>query len=207
MRKITFLLLFSIIFSDLMAQEKQEFKNILGISPFQIVNGVRIKYERLLNEKITYGGILTGYYPNPKYHDYSGIQLAPTAKVYFRGKAPKGFYAQAKFLSGVYSADIDIETYDKPYSPHTERTYLNSEHRKHTFASFGGGLAIGFQAIWGDRKRMVIDLNLGLKYMGDITMPNTKDNEEIFPCNHLEDWHLVGPASIIDGLISIGYRF
>ena len=43
MRKITFLLLFSIIFSGLMAQEKQEFKNILVISPFQIVNGIRIK--------------------------------------------------------------------------------------------------------------------------------------------------------------------
>ena len=207
MKKFTLLLLLSSLSLSVIAQEKQDLKNLIGISPFQIVNGIRIKYERLLNNDVTYGGIITGYYPNPKYHDYSGVQLAPIARYYFRNKAPKGFYTQAKILSGVYSAEIEIETYDKPYSPDYERKFIKSEHRTHTFASFGGGLAIGFQAIWGDRRRMVIDLNLGLKYMGDISMPNIKDNEEIFPCNHLENWHSIGPASIIDGLISIGYRF
>ena len=207
MKKITLLLIISIISLNLTAQEKQEFKNILGISPFQIVNGVRIKYERVLDNNTTFGGIITGYYPHPKYHDYSGFQLAPIARYYFMGKAPKGFYAQAKVLTGVYSTDIAIDTYDIPYSPHIERNYINSEHRKHTFARFGGGVAIGLQAIWGDRKRMVLDLNLGLKYMGDITMPKIKENEEIFPCNHLEDWLIIGPGSIIDGLISVGYRF
>jgi len=197
MNKIKLLLIFTIINSSLVAQEEQELKNILGVSPLQIVNGVRIKYERVLNGQITYGGILTGYYPNPKYHDYSGVQLAPIAKLYFKENAPKGFYCQAKILGGIYSTEIDIDNYK------TRKT----EHRTHTFASFGIGMAIGFQAIWGENKRMVLDMNLGLKHMGDIPMPNTKEHEEIFPCNHLEDWHLIGPASIIDGLISIGYRF
>ena len=207
MNKVISLLLLIIISFSLFAQEKQEFKSIIGISPLQIPNGVRIKYERLLNKKITYGGILTGYYPNPKYHDYSGVQLAPITRIYFKNKAPKGFYSQAKILSGIYSTEVAIDIYDKPYSPDFERTLIKSEHRTRTFTSFGIGMAIGFQAIWGDNKRMVLDMNLGLRYMGDISMPTTKENEEIFPCNHLGDWHLIGPASIVDGLISIGYRF
>jgi hypothetical protein len=206
MKKVTILFLFSTLCLSVIAQEKQEFKNIIGVSPFQLANGVRIKYERLQNGNFTYGGILTGYYPNPKYHDYSGVQLAPIARYYFKEKAPKGFYAQAKILGGIYSTELEIETYDKPYTPDSERTFIKSEHKRQTFSSFGGGLAIGFQTVWGDRKRLIIDINLGLKYMGDISA-TLKDNEELFPCNHLEDWYFIGPASIIDGLISIGYRF
>ena len=204
MNKIKLLLIFTIINSSLVAQEEQELKNILGVSPLQIVNGVRIKYERVLNGQITYGGILTGYYPNPKYHDYSGVQLAPIARLYFKENAPKGFYCQAKILGGVHSTEIVfIET----YQINSEDFFVKSENKKHTFASFGAGMAIGFQAIWGENKRMVLDMNLGLKYMGDIPMPANKENEEVYSRNNSEDWFLIGPASIIDGLISIGYRF
>jgi len=204
MNKIKLLLIITIISSSLVAQEKQELKNILGISPLQIVNGVRIKYERLLNKEITYGGILTGYYPNPKHHDYTGIQLAPIARLYFTQNAPKGFYCQAKVLGGVHSTEIMfVET----YQINPEDVLFKSENKKHIFASFGAGMVLGFQAIWGDNKRMVLDMNLGLKYMGDIPMPATKESQKVYHCNDSRDWFLIGPASVIDGLISIGYRF
>ena len=207
MNKVTLFLLFSIISSSLIAQEKQEFKNIIGISPLQLTNGVRVKYERPINKTITYGGILTGYYPNPTFHEYTGVQLAPFARFYFREKAPGGFYAQAKILGGIYSAEITIDVFDKPYTPDFDRTLIKFEDRTHTFTRFGGGVAVGYQVIWGVNKRMVLDVNLGFKYIGNIPMPTIKDNEEIFPCNHLTDWLIIGPGSIIDGLISIGYRF
>ena len=208
MKKYILLILLSIISLNIFAQEKKEFKNNVGISPLQLFNGVRVKYERSLNNEITLGGIITGYYQQPKYHSFPGVQLAPIARYYFMGKAHQGFYAQAKILSGIYSTEIEIDIYDKPYTPDFERTLIKTEHRKYAFTRLGGGIAIGCQLIWGDNKRLVLDVNLGFKYMGDVTTPTIKDNEEIFPCNHhLADWFVMGPGSIIDGLISLGYRF
>ena len=207
MKKVTLLLLLSTLSLSVIAQEKQDFKNIIGISPLQLFNGVRIKYERTLNEKITYGGILTGYYPNPAFHSYTGVQIAPTIRGFFKENAPKGFYVQAKILGGIYSAENTIEIYDKPYSPDYERIYIKSEDRIKKFASFGVGMAIGFQTVWGEKKRMILDMNLGLKYMGNSPSPKLKDNEERFPDTKHLNWYVFGPASIVDGLISIGYRF
>jgi len=47
---------------------------------------------------------------------------------------------------------------------------------------------------------------LGLKFVGAIPNPTLKDNENVFEIDNL-GWFTVGPGSIVDGLISIGYRF
>ncbi|MEA5062329.1 MAG: hypothetical protein VB054_03215 [Petrimonas sp.] len=122
MKKVFLFLLLSVLGLSIFAQETNEFKNVVGISPFQFVNGVRIKYERVLTPKFTTGGLLTGYYGA-----YPGVQLAPIARFYFKGNAPEGFYAQAKIVGGVYQS--------------TFKEGSELEEGKKSFTSFGAGIA------------------------------------------------------------------
>lgn len=63
-----------------------ESKNVIGVSPFRLINGFRVKYERILNEKFTVGGTGTLYYGDM----FPGIQLAPAARFYFKRMRLKG---------------------------------------------------------------------------------------------------------------------
>ncbi|KAA6312918.1 hypothetical protein EZS27_036228 [termite gut metagenome] len=186
MKKILLLVLVCLVSCSSFAQTKernQELKSIVGISPIRLWNSLRIKYERVLNSKFTYGGILTGYYTN--YTNYPGVQLTPIIKFYFKEKAPKGFYAQAKILAGFSQ----------------NNSFDSGVDEKQFFTSFGAGIAVGYQLLWGKDNRWSIDMNVGFKYTTNA--PEPKD--DIY-CDHV-NWHIIGPGSIPDGLVSIGYRF
>jgi hypothetical protein len=168
----------------------QELKTVVGVSPIRLWNGLRIKYERVLNDKVTYGGILTGYYAS-----FPGVQLAPIARFYFKKQAPEGLYAQAKVVAGLF-----------------QNEYLASGNvkKKQTFFNTGAGIALGYQLLWGKDNRWSIDLNMGAKFVGSVPTPD--DIAEGVEGNlgkvvDIASWHLTGPGSIFDGLVSIGYRF
>lgn len=169
MKKVFLMLALTLLTCGVFAQEDQEYQNLVSISPFRLWNGLRVKYERPLNNKVTYGGIVTYYYGR-----FPGIQVAPIARLYFKGNAPAGFYAQGKVVGGYYS-------------------------RPASFASFGGGAALGYQVLRGKSKRWTIDMNLGIKAI-------TFDDGGVTDSSR-RTWYLTGPGSIVDGLISIGYRF
>jgi hypothetical protein len=77
------------------AQEAQKYESVVGVSPFRLWNGLRIKYERLLNPQVTYGGTLTGYFAS-----FPGVQLAPAARFYFKGPPPKAFMLRQRLWAG-----------------------------------------------------------------------------------------------------------
>jgi hypothetical protein len=123
---------------------------------------------------------LTGYYGN-----YPGVQLAPIGRFYFKAHAPEGFYAQAKVV-GAFHSRIVIED------------------KKQSFTSFGGGIALGYQLLFGKNDKWVIDLNLGAKFVNPIPDPDPEWG--VIDLDRAA-WILTGPGSIVDGLISIGLRF
>jgi len=168
----------------------QEFKNIVGISPFKfIMLSLRVKYERIFNEKNTFGITLTSYYIRDIYMS-GGVQLGLFERFYIT--APKGWYGQLKLVGGIYN---------------TTHGFVDNEYKTRTesFTSFGGGVACGYQVL-SKNNRWVIDINIGLKWVtGDSCMPLKEG--EYFPSEHRHwDWWFGGGCPI-DGLISIGYRF
>lgn len=162
-------------------------KNIVSVSPFRIWNGLRVKYERVHNEKLTYGAITTLYYAS-----YPGVQVAPIARFYFKKNAPEGFYAQAKVVAGFFKHDY---------------SYGEWEEQTQSFTSFGAGVAAGYQLFWGKNERWSIDANLGLKFVSSMPTPEEYVTGGVVGAFDKGIWATTGPGSIFDGLISIGYRF
>lgn len=193
----------SIVFDETPKKVKTSFQSIknssqlknlvVGISPIKLLyDGLRIKLEKPMNEKVTYGVLLTGYY---KY--YPGVQLAPFARFYFKKRAPEGFYAQAKIVGGYYKSSYSY--YDDDFNYIEKNEY---------FTSFGGGIAVGYQLLWGNNDRWTIDVNLGIKAVG--SPPQYSGNSfggSLMSAGNSIGWYATGPGSIIDGLVSVGYRF
>ena len=179
MKKVLLVLMLSAVSLSMFAQEPREFRHIVGLSPFQLLSGVRVKYETPLNDRFSVGGLATFYYGN-----FPGFQLAPQARFFFRENAPEGFYAQAKLVAGFHS--------------------LRNAYPSVNFSSFGAGVALGYQVFFGRDRRWTFDVNLGLKGVGG---PPSQANEWAEDAVNTTVWFLTGPGSIIDGLISIGYRF
>jgi hypothetical protein len=191
--------------SPLSAQRgTSEFKHLVGVSPFALWHGLRVKYENVLVPKLTVGGVLTGYYGGV----CPGVQLAPIGRFYFKGNAPEGFYAQAKIVSGIYFDNVSVYNTDSG----------ENVDKKYSFTSFGGGIAAGYQILWGRNDKWSVDINLGFKLVGPPKDYKLKDNEtyDDGPSGYERSfdkigtglgWILWGPGSIVDGLVSIGYRF
>jgi hypothetical protein len=184
MKKVLFFcLLVSLFSTSLFAQtgEKQtgDFKHLVGVSPFTLWHGLRLKYEAVLTPKMTLGGTLTGYYGG----SFPGGQLAPLARFYFKGNAPEGFYAQAKIVGGYHSFT---------------GKEISGEESKKGFMAYGGGIAAGYQLLWGKSDKWSLDFNLGAKFV-------LNNNEGGLASG--ASWVLLGPGSIVDGMVSIGYRF
>jgi hypothetical protein len=206
MKKISLFMVVCLFSLSLFAQteEKQtkEFNSVVSVSPFRLLTGLRIKYERVLTPKITYGGILTGYYGS-----YPGVQLAPIARYYFKEKAPEGFYAQVKIAAGFFQSSYSDVVLDSNGVPQNEY-----EDKKQSFTNFGAGIAAGYQLLWGKNNKWSIDINLGVKFVGNVPKPELYADDWISQSG-VESavdntvWYFTGPGSIVDGLISIGYRF
>jgi hypothetical protein len=135
MKKTFFILALSLVSLGMFAQETREFRHLVGISPFQLGSGIRVKYETPLNNRFTVGGVLTYYYGS-----FPGIHLAPQARLFFRSNAPDGFYAQFRAVAG-YHFETEIST------------------------TFGAGLALGYQVFFGRSNRIFLDFNIGARFM------------------------------------------
>jgi hypothetical protein len=191
MKKVLFFCLLVGLFStSLFAQSEKnsdnDFNHIVGVSPFTLWHGVRVKYENVLTQKLTVGGTLTGYYGT-----FPGVQIAPAVRFYFKGNAPEGFYAQAKIVGGYHSHTYTTSLVEQVFGGEEEETFTTR------FDSYGGGVAAGYQLLWGKNDKWTMDFNLGLKFA-------TGNPGSV---SGFLGWGLAGPGSIVDGLVSIGYRF
>lgn len=179
-------------------------RNIISTSPLRLWNGVLIRYERVLNDRFTVGGTGTYYYDGL----FPGFQISPAARFYFKKKAPEGFYLQVRFVAAHHSYIYELAVYsnDDPNG-----TYLRTIDKKQRFTSLGGGIAGGYQLLWGKTDRWSADFNLGVKLLK--TPPLPKEDNRFLPGTTSGGvfsglyWVLVGPGSILDGSVSIGYRF
>ena len=135
MKKAFLVVVLSIVSLGMFAQEAQNFRHIVGISPFQLGSGIRVKYETPLNNRFTVGGVLTYYYGS-----FPGVHLAPQGRFFFRSNAPDGLYAQGRIIAG-YHFDTEINT------------------------TFGAGLALGYQVFFGRSNRLFLDFNVGARFM------------------------------------------
>ncbi|GHT51446.1 hypothetical protein AGMMS49982_08920 [Bacteroidia bacterium] len=200
--KKVFLVSVAIMTSVSMFAQSESSKAVIGISPVQLMHGVRIKYEKPLSDKISYGALLTGYYG-----DFPGGQLAPIVRYYFKKHAPEGFYAQAKIVFGMHLNDYaTYKLKDGETAPiYLAGVMMNGDPvtKTQTFFNVGGGLTAGYQMLFGKDDKWSIDVNFGVKFVGGVPVPDDAAGGVLDNLG----WAVSGPGSIIDGLFSVGYRF
>jgi len=153
-------------------------KNVIGIAPFKLGNGLKLKYETTLTEKITVGGIGTYFYGGW----FTGLQVAPMGRYYFKN-ALQGFYGQGTAVVGFQKRN-EKEWPDMDFNVVNNKSGLN----------LGVGMAIGYQKFIG--KRFTFDLNAGFRPI--LKYPDNwgKGTKESFD-----------EKNNFDALLSIGYRF
>lgn len=185
--------------------------NIISFEPIRLWNGLRFKYERVLGDRFTAGTQATIYYGN-----YSGYQISPLARFYFKRNAPEGFYAQAKIPLGLfkneYTAFISDDGTNIPIRDYYGNL-INGEvkDKKQTFFNAGLGLAVGWQMLFGKTDNWSLDFNMGVKFVSGIPEPeDVYVSEYDFTSSNAwsnTGWYLTAPGSIFDVLLTIGYRF
>lgn len=171
------------------AQEHQN-KNIVGIALGTPLHP-RVKYERILNDKMTIGGIATIYawnFIDSSDDYYTGFQVAPIGRYHFVRKAGDGMYVQAKIPMGYYQEKVSDSWSD------VDDGYSNGA----SFFSVGFGAAIGYQVLIKNSK-WSIDTYIGVQYGTSKTIHEDKSRSLWGEIN--------SPGSILDGHLSICYRF
>lgn len=175
---------------------------VITFAPQGLVNKFRLKYEIVLNENMT-----AGTYFNVYYMYFKGVRFDPFIRLYPTGKAPKGFYIQAKAIVGYFNSDIAYDyshKYINLYGDTIDETL--TEKRNRNFSTYGGGLGIGYQFIIG-KKEMPIDIFLGFQY-SKFTAPQTITfNNETYTTLDDAIWYLTGPGSFLNCNIGIGFSF
>ncbi len=156
-------------------------KNVIGISPFGLINKFKLKYERVLGPKFTAGGMVAAYYGA-----YPGIQVTPFARWYMGAEAPSGLYVQGQVGIYRHTSTLSISGTTQEYT------------EKATISNIGAGAALGYQWISGKRKNISVDINAGFKIY------RTGINEGALTGL---TWYTFGPGSFYNGLISMGYAF
>lgn len=174
---------------------------IITFAPQGLVNKIRVKYENVLNENITIGAYFNAYYML-----YKGIRVDPFVRLYPTGKAPKGFYIQAKAVVGYFNSDL---AYDYSYITQvggTDTTITLTENSKKSFSTYGGGMGIGYQLLVG-KGQMPIDFFLGFQY-SKFTAPQTIiNNGRTYTTSDDVIWYFTGPGSFLNCNIGIGFSF
>ena len=151
---------------------------VVGLSVLGLVNKARFKYERRLSGRVSVGATVADYYGL-----YPGFQVAPFARRYFDARALEGFYVQGHVALAVHHQVYSI--------------FLNRD--RGYFVTGGAGLGLGHQWLLGPKKRLSLDLMVGLKWY---PYP-TGRNRDFFP----DAWYVTGPGSLLNGLASLGYAF
>ncbi len=166
---------------------------IITFAPQGLVNKFRMKYENVINENMT-----VGTYFNAYYMVFKGIRVDPFIRLYPTGKAPNGFYIQAKVIVGYFSSTLQYDYEDMIDTLHIKQNK--------SFSTYGGGLGIGYQFLVG-KGQMPIDLFLGFQY-SKFTAPQTVvyDGKTY---TTLDDvlWYFTGPGSFLNCNFGIGFSF
>jgi len=166
----------------------EELRNMVTLSPSRLLSkGIRLKYERTLTPASSMGTFVTYDTRNTI---YTGFQLQPFWRLYFKKHAPEGLYFQPRVVLGYHSQEAIFN----------EDT---GEEEKNGFFNYGAGVALGYQCLFGRRNQWVIDSNLGVKLVSDEPSIPNGDIEGIEGAL----WHSTATGAIFDLHLSIGYRF
>ena len=157
---------------------------------------------------------------------YAGSFTGPKAEGYLRfytgRRLAEGFYLQAKGGVGRYATnpgyDITSITYDSRGFLVTVSTAQNQPIGERTFTSAGGGGGLGYQFRLGHGRRFVLDLYGGLQYLPlprniegfsrtTATPGGGRTTVEYDSFDVGTEWYLLGPGSILNSMVSVGYTF
>jgi|GEM_PF-3324089 len=145
------------------------YKNVIAFSP--LLKNPKIKFEHAFPSGFSLG-------TNAKLYlgDNPGITAEPFGRYYFRQRAPKGFYMQAKGIMGwtksTYSSLVD-EAIDGATSQ--AGIDINGEAAAHNVYNYGFGLAGGYQFLLGRQDRFALDLLAGYQRTNNSGAINEED--------------------------------
>lgn len=164
------------------AQDTAQHRIAILTSPTALVTGnyakVKVRFQVQIKSIVVIGTDMKYYFSKV----YPGYQILPFAKFFFRENNSKGFYM---YVNAFYGQSKGL--------PNKKDKY---------YACYGGGFGGGFQALLGHNKRGILDLALGVKGIetkANLSMSNVPES--------YDDYYFIGPGSIIDGMIGIGFRF
>lgn len=173
---------------------------IITFAPHGLINKVRIKYENVLNENMTIGAYFNAYYVY-----FKGFRVDPFIRLYPTGKAPKGFYIQAKVLVGYFNSNLG---YDYSYIKQIggkDTTITLTETQNKNFSTYGGGLGVGYQFLIA--KKMPLDIFIGFQYSKFTAQQTIIHNNLTYTTPDDVLWYLTGPGSFLNCNLGIGFSF
>lgn len=156
--------------------------NSLVISPLALVVGnyykwkVRVQHE---TDNVIGYGLDVKYYFNKT---YPGFQLSPFLKLFPFETNSSGVYI---IIDGIYGRNRGL--------PEIKSKYYNC---------YGAGIGFGYQILFGQERRGLIDISMGLKYISTESGISINNSPEKY-----NDYFVIGPGSFYDGSLGIGFKF
>lgn len=164
------------------AQDTTQHRIAILTSPSALVTGnyakVKVRIQAQIKSRFVVGTDVKYFFSRV----YPGYQVLPFAKFFFRENNSKGFYL---YVNAFYGQSKGMPDKKDKYYP-----------------GYGAGFGGGFQALFGHNKRGILDLALGVKGIetkANLSMSNVPES--------YDDYYFIGPGSIVDGMIGIGFRF
>lgn len=170
-------------------------KHVINIGPMPL--WLPIKYEYAVNEKYSLGMHTKMYF---NFFDLpSGVNFQPFFRYYFKKRAPSGVFIQAKVAYGFFKNHYTYISSNEKCRLNYDGYYECSKELSQ-FHSIGGGLAAGYQFIFGKKKHGSVDFFGGFSYHKPIRVTEKDGSDPTFLFN-------VGEFSIFDGGIRLGVAF
>jgi len=168
-------------------------QNVIKLNPFGFIAGNILFYERTLGDNFSVQ-LGLGYYSRKletvsmfgdgDVYKYSGLNISPSARYYFSGEAPRGFYGAAGINMRFITEKITVVGMDGE---------INNK-----ITQIGGGIGVGYQFLWD-----AVSLDLGAG--GVFTSTSYKYDE-----NYDEAFFAGGQSFsgfLPSFLVAIGYAF
>lgn len=161
-------------------------KHIIRLAPTGLIDKIRLHYEYVAGQRMTFGTIGTYYYPN---NIFPGIKGEIYLRIYFAPKAPEGWYFQPAIAAGLHQFNS------------TTLKLSNS------FEAKGGTASIGFQTLMGKKKSIPMDFNIGVQLYGFSNDSAIKPGNGYDVFKLVFGWFVTGPGALVTPKFSIGYAF
>jgi len=160
------------------------------------LNKIRIVYDKPINDRLSVGTALNGYYGS-----FKGFKLEPFGRYYFGNLCPEGLYGQGRLLLGSFNK---LFLY-YPEDGDDWSSITDSFYDEKTVFSAGIGIDLGYQWLSGKNKNIVIDLSLGIQIMSDINHEIQVGRDTYSTANI--GFYGTGPGGIFNPHLLIGYKF